>query len=194
MFVVNNVIVSDEIPLAQFSCLLSQCLGACCVQGEEGAPLATDELHRLEAVLPVVQKYLRPEALEEIEQKGVWEEIAPNRYATTCVEGEACVFVTYEGQVAHCAIQKAYYKGEVDWIKPISCHLYPIRISNYGGHEVLNYEQIGICAPARQCGCDHQVNLYEYLAEPLTRKYGAQWYQAFREACIQRAAELNNVL
>lgn len=190
MFVVGDLLISDDLAEASFSCHLSRCLGACCVQGAEGAPLEPQERANLEAVYPTVKPYLRPEAIAVIEAEGVWEEVEKGRYATTCVDGAECVFVTYEGKTALCAIQKAYQQGEVDWPKPISCHLYPIRIRRYAGHEVMNYEKIDLCASGRTLGKKTGTFLSDYLQEPLTRKYGASWYQAFKEACSARRTEL----
>jgi len=136
-------------------------------------------------VLPRVRKYLSPEALRTIDEKGVWEEIEPEHYVTTCVDNAECVFVMYEGPVAKCAIQKAYQEGRVDFPKPISCHLYPIRVQRYGDIEVLNYEQIALCDPGRKYGAQCGVDLADYLREPLIRKYGEAWYEQFQE--IRRA-------
>ncbi len=190
MFAVDHILISDDVLGASFACNLGACLGGCCVQGDAGAPLEPDERAQLEAVLPRVRKYLTPEALDVIARDGVWEELAPDDYATTCVGGAACVFVTYEGAVAKCAIQKAYAEGRVDFPKPVSCHLFPLRAQRYGDYEVLNYEQIGLCDPARKQGDRHGVSLVDFLREPLVRKYGEAWYQKFRQTCAERRAVL----
>ncbi len=190
MFVVDDKLVSDAVADAAFACNLGACHGACCVQGDSGAPLEPEERAELERILPRVRKYLRPEALAVIDAQGVWEETDPGEYAIPCIDDAACVFVIYEGPVAKCAIQQAYADGRIDFPKPVSCHLYPIRVEHYGGHEVLNYEQIDICAPGRAFGRRRQIWLEDYLREPLIRKYGAAWYEAFRTACIERRAAL----
>ncbi|MBN8589388.1 MAG: DUF3109 family protein [Rhodothermia bacterium] len=190
MFVVNDILISDEIAESHFSCHLGVCLGACCVQGEEGAPLQPEERAILENILPIVAPSLRQEALEVIQKEGVWEEVYPERYATTCVDGSECVFVYYEGKVAKCAIQKAYHNGEVDWPKPISCHLYPIRARRYGTQEVLNYEKWDICVSGVHLGTQSGTYLSDYLAGPLTRKYGEAWYCDFQKAAEVRRKEL----
>lgn len=186
MFAVDHVLVSDEVLDAPFACHLGGCLGGCCVQGDAGAPLEPSERADLERVLPRVRRHLRPEALAVIERNGVWEETEPGRYATTCVDGAECVFVLYEGPVAKCAIQKAHAEGRIDWPKPISCHLYPLRAERYGDAEVLNYEQITLCDPGRTHGRQLGMRLPDFLRAPLTRKYGAAWYDAFREAVRAR--------
>lgn len=190
MFAVENILISDDVLDAPFACHLGRCHGACCVHGDRGAPLEPDERADLERVLPIIRKDLRPEALAVIEREGVWVEDGPGEYATNCVDGRECVFVTYEGPVAKCAIQKAYHEGRVDFEKPISCHLFPIRIEEIGGTDVLNYERADLCAPAVTNGRRRGVQLFDFLRAPLTRKYGAAWYEAFRDACIERSAVL----
>ncbi len=195
MFAVGNVLVTDELLEAPFACNLSACKGACCVQGDSGAPLAPEEREELENLLPQVREHLRPEAIEVIDRDGVWEEIEPQRYATTCVGTEQtasaeCVFVIYEGQVAKCAIEKAYFEEKVSFRKPVSCHLYPIRIERFGDVDALNYEQIPLCKPAIKHGAQHNIQLPDFLREPLIRKYGEAWYEQFRLACEERRKAL----
>ena len=190
MFAVGNVLVSDELLEAPFACHLAACKGGCCVQGDSGAPLEPDEREELEMILPVVRKDLRPEALEVIEREGVWEEIEPQQYATTCVGSAECVFVTYEGPVAKCSIEKAYFEGRISFRKPVSCHLYPLRAERYGDVEALNYEQIPLCKPAITHGAQKNIQLQDFLREPLVRKYGEAWYEQFRLACEDRRKAL----
>lgn len=191
MFVVDHVLVSDDLLDARFTCNLGACHGACCVQGDSGAPLEPEERSELEAVLPRVRHKLRPEALAVIKRQGVWEETNEGEFATTCVNNRECVFVVYEGPVAKCAIQKAYHAGRVSFEKPVSCHLFPIRVENYGEYDVLNYEQIDLCQPGRQYGCKTTLQLADYLREPLERKYGATWYQHFQASRRARREALD---
>ena len=186
MFAVGKVLVTDELLDAPFACHLSVCKGGCCVQGDSGAPLEPDERLTLENLLPQVRKYLRPEAIEVIEKDGVWEEIEPQKFATTCVGSAECVFVTYEGTVAKCAIEKAYFEGRISFRKPVSCHLYPLRAERFGDVEALNYEQIPLCKPAIKNGTKNNIQLQDFLREPLVRKYGETWYEQFRSACEER--------
>jgi hypothetical protein len=190
MFAVDDILISDAVLDAPFTCHLGRCLGGCCVHGDRGAPLEADERAELERALPVVARDLRPEALDAIERDGVWVEEEPGEYATTCVDGRECVFVVYEGKVAKCALQNAYRAGRLDFEKPISCHLFPIRVEEVGGAEVLNYEPSDLCTPAVARGRRHGVQLYDFLRAPLTRKYGPDWYESFRAACVERAAVL----
>jgi Fe-S-cluster containining protein len=192
MFVVKDILVSDEVLDAPFACNLGGCLGGCCVDGDSGAPLLPEERAELERALPRVRKYLRPEALQVIDTVGVWEETDPEEYATTCVDNRECVFVMYEGRVAKCALQKAYREGRIDFEKPISCHLYPIRISRYGDQEVINYESIPLCNPGRHYGSRKNVQLADFLKEPLVRKYGEEWYEEFCAAVRARRERMES--
>jgi len=186
MFVVDNILISDDLVEASFACNLSACMGACCVQGDSGAPLEKSECKDLEGVFPVVRDRLRPEALEVIDSAGVWEKTSTGGYATTCVGTSECVFVRYQGPVAMCSIQEAHAEGKTTFVKPISCHLYPLRITDLGEFDALNYEQIGICAPGIKKGVKQTVYLSDYLEIPLVRKYGSDWYARFKEACENR--------
>jgi len=194
MFVVDNVLISDDLVQAAFCCNLGACMGACCVQGASGAPLESNELAEVEAVLPHVKSKLRKEALEVIEKEGVYEELAPGHHATTCVGDAECVFVRYEGHIAKCSIQEAYQEGKVSFEKPISCHLYPIRVQPLGEFEALNYEQIDICTPAIKHGSNTGTYLAEYLESPLTRKYGPEWYAQFISMVRERREILSGDL
>lgn len=193
MFAVDNILISDDLVGASFCCNLSACRGACCVHGDSGAPLDPDERRDLEEVLPLVRKYLRPAALDVIEKKGVWEESSPGHYAATCVGDAECVFVRYEGPMAMCTIQDAHLRGDTDFPKPISCHLYPVRIEDLGDGEALNYEQIELCSTAVRYGRRNGIRLAEFLEEPLTRRYGSKWYQDFLAACKERRSIFEGV-
>ena len=190
MFVVDHILVSDELAEARFSCNLGGCHGACCVHGDSGAPLDADELAQLEEVVPATRKYLSKEALEIVDRDGPWEETSDGRLATRCVDGKECVFVTYEGAIAKCAIQKAHAEGRTAFVKPVSCHLFPLRVEHYGTYEVLNYERVGICDPGRNYGARKGIRLSDYLKEPLVRKYGEEWYDRFQLACEERRLAL----
>ncbi|MDX1531486.1 MAG: DUF3109 family protein, partial [Rhodothermales bacterium] len=148
MFAVDDILISDALLDAPFACHLARCKGACCVIGDRGAPLEPEERAELEAVLPAVEPGLRPEARAAIARDGVWTEEKPGEYATTCVEGRECVFVVYDHGVAKCAVQQAYHAGRVGFEKPVSCHLFPVRVEEVGGATVLNYERIDLCQPA----------------------------------------------
>ncbi len=195
MFAVGPVLVSDALLDAAFSCDLGACRGACCVDGERGAPLEPDELDRIDAALDIVASRLRPEALAAARRAGAWEGDERRGYATTTVSNRECVFVVLDNGIAKCAIQQAYHAGRLDWEKPISCHLYPIRVERFGDGpdavDVLNYEQIDVCSPGRVNGRRNRVALARMLERPLTRRYGREWYTNFLHAWRQRRADLD---
>ena len=190
MFVVDEKLVSDEIATGRFFCNLGACKGACCVQGDSGAPLEVSELPWLEAIVPVTRKYLSTEAADLIDSEGPWEDLGNNKFSTRCVESGECVFVCYEGDVAKCAIQKAHDRGRVDLPKPISCHLFPIRVEDYGTYEVINLEWAAVCEPGRVAGRRTDTDVSHFLQEPLVRKFGQEWYEQLLRACEDRRQAL----
>ncbi len=179
MFVVNDVLVSDDVAGAHFACALSSCLGTCCVVGDSGAPLEEDEIEIVEGLVPRVSEWLSPAAHDVIRKNGAVTRNHLGEPSISCVEDKECVFVYYENDIAKCAIQKLHIEADTDFPKPVSCHLYPLRIDNYGGHEVINYEQLEICCSGRLGGEDSGTELAAFLKEPLVRKYGVQWYDKF---------------
>ncbi len=202
MFAVDHVLVSDDLLEAPFACDLGACRGACCVHGEAGAPITEAERADLEAVYPVVEALLTPEARRVVAREGVWEETAPGHYNTTCVPAGkhgsgACVFTTFArgagGPIALCSIEKAQRAGRTEIAKPLSCALYPIRVQTYGDLDVLNYDRIELCDPGRACGAQAGVELADFLEAPLTRRYGSLWVGRFKTALAERRAALRPV-
>ncbi len=167
-------------------CVLSACKGACCVQGESGAPLRKEEIGELEAALPHVWEDLRPAARRAIEENGVWESNENDDCAVPCTDDGVCVFATFDGPVAICSLHRAYEEGQSEFVKPISCHLFPLRIERIGEFDVVNVQRLRICRPARKEGRRAGVELAEALQQPLTRAYGAAWYEKFYRAWSER--------
>jgi len=176
MIVVDDKIVSDDVVKVLFSCDLAACSGDCCVEGDEGAPLEEEEIGIIEDALDEIAPYMREEGLKVVDNTGVFDYGADGDYVTPLVNNRECAFVYFEKGIAFCAIEKAYREGKIDFIKPISCHLYPIRITKYADFEAVNYHQWSICSSALACGLKKGIPVYESLKEPLVRKYGAQWY------------------
>ncbi len=182
MIVIDNKIISDDVVNEQFICNLKVCKGACCIQGEGGAPLEDEEIGILDDIYDAVKPHLTPEGVALIEQQGRYEMNEQGTMVTPLINGGACAYLTYtELGISICGIQKAYEAGDVDWVKPISCHLYPIRIKKYNGFDAVNYEKWDICASACTLGAEHKVAVYEFLKEPLVRKYGKEFYQQLDE-------------
>lgn len=185
MIVIDNVLVSDELLEEQFVCDLVKCKGGCCVDGDAGAPLEDDEKEMIDAVLPVVKNYLSAESLAEIDKQGnyVWNE--EFGWVTPAINGGICVYaVTDDKGIVKCGIEQAYREGNIPWKKPISCHLFPVRIkkSETGDQEYVNYEpREDLCKPACKLGKKLKVPVYEFLKEPLIRKYGEEFFNTLHE-------------
>jgi hypothetical protein len=183
MFVIEDIVVDDTVARTQFHCDLARCKGACCtVEGGRGAPLLDHEVLELEAVLPHVRKYLSADHLAVIENSGIIEG-PPGDLVTACFNHRACVFVMMDDGIAKCAIEYAFFRGEVRWRKPLSCHLFPIRIRHFGG-SILYVEEFSECAPAIIKGKSENIPLYGFLHDALIRAYGGEWYTKFRDACV----------
>jgi len=194
VFVIDNILISDDLVDAPFTCDLGACHGACCVKGDSGAPLEEDEIAEIEAVVSIVEHRLRPEAREVIRHDGVWTESSPGQFAVACVGASECVFVYYEGPIAKCAIESAFEEGETDFRKPISCHLYPIRIEQLGDFEGLNYERMDMCKSGVRCGVHENLQLTDFLDGPLTRKYGPNWVKSLKEIIEHRRSVFSETL
>ena len=177
MIQIQDVIVSLDIFREKFLCDLDACKGECCVEGDAGAPVELDEVARLEEVLPVVWDDLSPAAREVIDRQGVVYPDRDGELVTSIVNGKDCVFTCYDERgCCCCAIEKAYREGKTNFYKPISCHLYPIRVGHYGPYKALNYHRWSVCRAAVLLGEKEDVPVYKFLKEPLTRKFGEAWY------------------
>ncbi len=191
MIPVGDILVANDIATTCFACDVARCRGACCtIPGGSGAPLLEEELFRVDSVAAVLFDELRPEAQAVIRKKGSWEAVGRDAYATSCVGNRECVFVVYEGRLAKCAIQKAHMEGRISWIKPLSCHLFPIRVSRFGESESINYEPIEACRPAIDRGRRERRRLETFLREALVRAFGSAWYEDFLAACKKKRYEL----
>ncbi|MES2426238.1 MAG: DUF3109 family protein [Bacteroidota bacterium] len=182
MIEVGSVLVHEDVVKENFVCNLTKCKGVCCLEGDSGAPLNHDELHILEEIYPKVKPYMTEKGIKTIEEVGAYVTDFEGDYTTPCVDvNKECAYVTWEGGITKCAIEKAYEEGAVDWKKPISCHLYPIRITKYPEFDVLNYDRWSICSPACSFGNELKVRVHEFLKDPLIRKYGEEWYHELED-------------
>ncbi len=182
MFLVGSAMIDDGVKQAEFSCDLSVCRGACCcLAGARGAPLEDHEVAEIERAFPAVRPYLSERSIGAIRTGGLVEG-TPGDYATQCVDNNECVFVSFDGGIATCAFERAYLGGNAHWRKPLSCHLFPIRIRRVG-QDFLRYDEIPECHGARARGRAEHVPLYAFLRESLIRKYGEEWYQRFVDHC-----------
>jgi hypothetical protein len=186
MYIIGNIIVSNEVADEQFACNLTACKGACCWEGEFGAPLDRDELPILEQIYPEVAPFLTDAGRAAIEEQGLYtanEET--NGYDTPLVDNAACAYMTLNDQgMAMCGIEQAHRAGKIGWKKPISCHLYPIRVksNSEANFEALNYDQWDICSAACSKGAREKIRVFEFAKPALIRKYGEAWYEELAAA------------
>ncbi|MDE6545853.1 MAG: DUF3109 family protein [Paramuribaculum sp.] len=184
MLQIKDTLVSLDLAEEFFCCDLDQCLGACCIEGDAGAPLEINELERLEEVLPEIEGDLLPRAVDEIRESGVAYTDEEGDLVTTIIDGRNCAFSCYaEGGKCLCAIDKAYREGRVKWRKPISCYLYPLRLTNYPTFTAVKYHRWKICRPAVANGRRLGIRLYQAMKEPLIERFGREWYEELCEAC-----------
>lgn len=189
MLIVGDCIVSEAVAQRRFCCDLAQCKGICCVEGDCGAPLDEDEIPILERILPHVQPYMTPEGLDVVHREGVSALDNAGEPCTPLVNNRECAYVAWgEDGTAFCAIEQAFRDGKIDWMKPISCHLYPIRCDNYGEFTSVNYHEWDVCRCAVVKGQTCGQPLYRYLKEPLIRKFGQAWYDELVEQIDQQSA------
>lgn len=175
---IEDTVVSFDVFERYFSCDLSSCLGGCCVEGDAGAPLEDGEKEMIEKILPEVWEDLLPAAQQIIREQGVAYIDEEGDLVTSIVNGKDCAFTYYEpGGMCKCAIEKAYREGRISFYKPVSCHLYPIRVTRYDHFSAVNYHKWKICKAARALGLKEEIKVYQYLKEPLIRKFGASWYE-----------------
>ncbi len=178
MLIVENCLVSEDISEVNFVCDIKKCKGVCCIEGDAGAPLDEEEIGILEDILEDISPYMTSEGLAAIKENGnVFDYDIEGNFVTPLVNGCECVFTVVEDGIVLCAIEKAWKDGIIDFQKPISCHLYPVRISNCGEHEALNYHCWQICKDALRKGKEERIALYKFLKVPLIRKYGKEWFR-----------------
>jgi hypothetical protein len=182
MIEVGNVLLHEDVVTENFVCNLNKCKGACCLEGDSGAPLEVRELDILDEIYPKVKPFMTAKGIATIEENGAWVNDFEGDYTTPCVDvNKECAYVIWENGITKCAIEKAYESGAISWRKPISCHLYPIRITKYPEFDVLNYDRWSICSPACSFGAELKVRVHEFLKAPLIRKYGEDWYRELEE-------------
>ena len=177
MIKVGEVLVSDDIKAVEFVCHLEKCKGACCVEGDLGAPLEEDELPVMHEIQKAVAPYLTDAGRKAIEIHGPYILDEDRDYSTPTIEGKECAYAHYDEKgILKCGIEQAHLDGKISFRKPISCHLYPIRITKKKGFEAVNYHKWNICSDACKLGSALGVPLYKFLKDPLIRKYGEDWY------------------
>lgn len=183
MIVIEKTIVSDSLIEQEFVCHLDKCKGACCVEGISGAPLEEHELAIIEDVYDKVKPFMTAAGVREIEKQGKHIIDSDGDLVTPLIDGKKeCAYTIFENGIAKCAFEKAYYDGVTNFKKPISCHLYPVRITKHNDYDAVNYEKWSLCKPACTLGKSLGVPVYAFLKEALIRKYGEDWYNQLEGA------------
>ncbi len=177
MIQIGDSLISRDVVEKKFVCNLDACKGACCVEGDSGAPFTDEELDIVEEIYEKVKPYMRKEGIGAVEKQGKFVVDIDNERVTPLVNKKECAYVYFEGDIAKCVFEKAFYDGIIKFKKPLSCHLYPIRIQNLSMYEAVNYDSWSICNPARKFGLENNVPVYQFLKEPIIRKYGEDWYK-----------------
>jgi hypothetical protein len=178
MISIDKVLISDDLADEHFVCDLTKCKGACCVEGDVGAPLLQSELQILEQEYDNFKDYLQEEGKKNIEEKGLYQQDEETEWVTPLMEDGACAYsIKDTNGTIHCGIEKAYLEGKTSFKKPISCHLYPARIKELSNYTAVNYDRWHICSPACSLGQELKVKVYQFLKEPLIRRFGEDFYQ-----------------
>lgn len=192
MVIIQDKFISDEIFETHFLCNLSSCKGACCWEGDFGAPLTNQEKEILIENIDVIKKFLGPASIQRIKEIGLFQFFdEPKFFGTALHENGSCVYLTYDEMgVAQCGIEKAWEAGEIDFQKPISCHLYPIRVTENEEtrFSALNYDKWEICNAACALGKEKQLPLFRFVKKAIMRKYGVDFYNEM-EAYYQNTQE-----
>lgn len=185
MFQIQNTLVTLDIVERFFCCDLEKCLGACCIEGDAGAPVTEAEVGEINRVLPEIERDMLPRAIDEVRDNGIAYRDPEGELVTTLLDGRNCAFSCYgPGGVCLCAIEKARREGRIDgFLKPISCSLYPLRVTEYKDFTAVNYHRWEICRSAEQLGRRKGIRLYQFLKEPLIRRFGAEWYDELCANC-----------
>lgn len=182
MIQIDDKILSLDILKMHFLCDLEKCHGACCVHGQSGAPLTQGEVLILEDILEKITPYLKPEGIKSIQKQGVAVIDTDGDIVTPLIDGKECAYCIEKNGISLCAIERAWMDKKVDFRKPISCHLYPIRVKNYTTFIGLNYDQWDVCEPARKLGLKQNLPVYKCLKDAITRAYGEDFYLQIEEA------------
>jgi len=182
MIIIENTLISENILERKFVCDISKCKGECCVSGDAGAPLEEPEVIILEESYPFYKGYMTEQGVKTISKHGFYELGNDKEYVTPLVRnGKYCAYCYFDGEIAKCAIEKAYSEGKINFKKPISCHLYPIRITSFKDVDAINYHDWHICQSACSLGEEMNIPVYKFLEEPLKRKYGKDWHKELED-------------
>ncbi len=187
MIAIDDKLISDALVREDFVCDLVACRGGCCVEGDAGAPLEREELRILDRIYDLVSPFLSPEGREEILRQGHYVFNTRGGFVTPTIGNGICAYGVREGGIVKCGIEKAFHAGKTDFIKPLSCHLYPVRVKKESGYESVNYEpRSPLCDPACSLGRKLKIPVFRFLKEALVRKYGSEFYEALEAVAQER--------
>jgi len=182
MLEIGRTIVSLDVLEKKFLCDILKCKGACCVEGDSGAPVTPEEVQAIKDSYPEFAPYISEAHQKEISKQGFAVVDLDGDLVTPLFNNRQCTYSFEEKGILKCGIEKAFLEGKISFRKPVSCHLFPIRITEYKRFDAVNYQQIDICKPGRECGKSQNLPLYVFLKEPLIRKYGEEWYEQLEYA------------
>ena len=185
MFQLGKTIVSEDILSKEFVCNLSACKGACCIDGDAGAPLTREETLILADIYPKVKPFLRKQGIAAIEKFGTSVIGTDGTLETPLIDDKDCAYVIFDGKTALCGIEQAYNQGEISWKKPVSCHLYPIRVKDFTEFAAVNYDKWDICDDACSLGAALEVPVYKFVKEALIRRFGENWYMELEKVAAE---------
>lgn len=187
MFQLGKTIVSEDIIQKDFVCNLSACKGACCIDGDAGAPVELEETKILQDIYPKVKPFMRQAGIDAVEAQGTFITTEDGEFETPLIDGADCAYVMFDNKgTALCAIEEAHNQGEIDWKKPVSCHLYPVRVKDYSEFSAVNYHKWEICDDACTLGKELQVPVYKFVKQALIRKFGDDWYMELEKVAEKR--------
>lgn len=190
MFQLGKTIVSEDLLEKDFVCNLAACKGACCIDGDAGAPLELQETKIMQDIYPKIKPFLRQEGIDAIEAQGKFITTEDGEFETPLIDGADCAYVIFDKKgTALCAFEEAYNQGETDWKKPVSCHLYPVRVKEYSEFSALNYHKWEICDAACTLGKELQVPVYKFVKQALIRKFGEDWYMELEKVAENQKSQ-----
>ena len=178
MIEIEDKIISDDVFLTQFACDLYKCKGACCVEGDSGAPISNHEVKSIENDLKSIKPFMSEQVISAVERNGVKYIDSEGDQVTTLINGKECAFVFYDqNKIAKCSIETAYKSNKINFNKPISCHLYPIRVKKHNKFQSLNVDKRSICKSACQCGSKLSIPVFKFLKEAIVRLWGKEFFE-----------------
>ncbi|MFT5722938.1 MAG: hypothetical protein ACI9JN_000043 [Bacteroidia bacterium] len=182
MIIHEDTLISDDILKEFFACDVLKCKGACCIEGDKGAPITKAEVEKIEEIMPTIFEELTEEHIDFIHENGFYEKDDDGELVTTCLDDGRCCFVVKQPNgILNCGIENAFYKNKIDFVKPISCHMYPVRVKEYDTYTALNYHQWYLCTEACAKGDQEQVKVYEFVENALRRRFGDAWFEGLKK-------------